>query len=91
MVLLEDSNPNNVAMGLLVSVHNINLDLESNGHMVPLSTSVAFELYNCIVIYNYSYQVINSLNSFKLENLCYGGIYFKTYAKIFEVLLVDTS
>ena len=59
--------------------------------MFPLSTSMAFELYNCIVIYSYSYQVINSLNSFKVENLCYKGIYFKTYAKIFEAQLVDTS
>ena len=76
---------------VLVNVHKINLYLESNGHMVPLLTCVTFELYNCIVIYNYSYQVINSLNSFKLQNLCYGGVYFKNCAKIFEAQLVDTS
>ena len=57
----KDFNPNNVAMGLLVSVHNINLDLESNGHMVPLSTSITFELYNCLTIYNYYFQVIDSM------------------------------
>ena len=59
--------------------------------MVPLSTSVTFGLYNCIMIYNYSFQVISSLNSFKFEKLCYLGIYFKICANVFKAQLVDTA
>ena len=45
----------------LISVCNLNLDLKSNGHLVPLLNSVTFELYNCLMIRSYSFQVIGSL------------------------------
>ena len=61
----EDFNPNNVAMSLWLVFRKINLDLECNGHMVPLSISVTFELYNCLMTYNYSFQVIDSMCSQK--------------------------
>ena len=66
------------------------LYLENNGHMVPLSTNVTFEVYNYLMIYNYSFQMIDFLNSFELENPYYGGIHFKTYAKTFVAQLVET-
>ena len=45
----------------LVKVQKFNLDLQSNGIMVQLLTSITFELYNCLMIYNYSFQVIDSM------------------------------
>ena len=74
----------------MASVCKIYLYLENNGHMVPLSTSVTFEVYNYLMTYIYSFQVTDFLNSFKLENPYYGGIHFKTYAKTFVAQLVET-
>ena len=74
----------------MVSVCKIYSYLENNSHMVPLLTTVTFEVYNYLMIYIYSFQVTDFLNSFKLENPYYGGIHFKMYAKTFVAQLVET-